>query len=122
MSKDHPVLSLPFVKDVKRKRSFWHVEPTGDHEKDWDTGVVYALDAIDYMKKSHMQAGFLQQVVSEMPPNWLSADHSIKIGFLSTFGQLACRSYVTAERFLKEKEELKEWVAGLEAKGKDKRR
>ncbi|MBA2881914.1 hypothetical protein HNR65_002248 [Desulfosalsimonas propionicica] len=44
------VESLPFVEDTREGRCFWSVYPTGNYEKDYKTGKLYAAFLCDYLR------------------------------------------------------------------------
>ncbi|WP_422003091.1 hypothetical protein [Roseovarius mucosus] len=96
---DHPILSLPFVRDVTTEerasgaapRCFWQVAPTGDHGADCATGARYAAAALDYMATASAPQ-VLQWAVFDM----MTMHHprsGIEVGFLSTFGRIATRAH-----------------------------
>lgn len=97
----HPILSLPFVRDLaahERKagtppRCFWHVFPTGDYGADCATGARYAALALDYMAATNTPQ-ILQWAVFDMMT--LGRRHSgIEVGFLSAFGRISTRAHAT---------------------------
>jgi hypothetical protein len=101
---DHPILSLPFVRDVTTEqrasgaapRCFWHVAPTGDYGADCATGARYAAAALDYMVAANTPQ-VLQWAVFDMIV--AGRRHSgIEVGFLSTFGRIATRAHATRLR------------------------
>lgn len=95
----HPILSLPFVRDVTTEerasgtpaRCFWHVTPTGSYGSDCATGARYAALALDYMAAANAPQ-VLHWAVFDMMT--LGRRHSgIEVGFLSTFGRIATRAH-----------------------------
>ena len=74
---------LPFIRDVKGKRRFWDVSPTGDYDTDWHIGERYALELLAYLARSQFPFLFTW-VVMAMPGE---EDRSgIEAGFLGTIG------------------------------------
>ncbi|MBQ0749628.1 MAG: hypothetical protein KBT70_05450, partial [Roseovarius sp.] len=101
---DHPILSLPFVRDPAAHertsgtpaRCFWHVAPTGSYGSDCSTGALYAAAALDYMAATNTPQ-VLQWAVFDMMT--VGRRHSgIEVGFLSTFGRIATRAHATRLR------------------------
>lgn len=98
---DHPILSLPFVRDPAGHehtagtppRCFWHVSPTGDYGADCALGARYAAAALDYMVAANLPE-ILQWAVFDMMT--VGRRHSgIEVGFLSAFGRIATRAHAT---------------------------
>lgn len=98
---EHPILSLPFVRDTTPHeptagtppRCFWHVAPTGDYGADCATGARYAALALDYMAATNTPQ-ILQWAVFDMMA--LQRPRSgIEVGFLSAFGRIAKRAHAT---------------------------
>ncbi len=96
---DHPILSLPFVRDPAghehtagtRPRCFWHVSPTGDYGADCALGARYAAAALDYMAATNTPQ-ILQWAVFDMMA--LQRPRSgIEVSFLSAFGRIATRAH-----------------------------
>ncbi|ARE82881.1 hypothetical protein ROSMUCSMR3_01388 [Roseovarius mucosus] len=96
---NHPILSLPFVRDVTTEerasgaapRCFWQVAPTGDYGADCATGARYAAAALDYMVAENT-AQILQWAVFDMMA-MCRPRSGIEVGFLSTFGRIATRAH-----------------------------
>ena len=98
---DHPILSLPFVRDPAAleptagtpPRCFWHVAPTGDYGADCATGARYAAAALDYMVAANLPE-ILQWTVFDMMA--LPRPRSgIEVGFLSAFGRISTTAHAT---------------------------
>ncbi|KJS41382.1 MAG: hypothetical protein VR71_18595 [Roseovarius sp. BRH_c41] len=97
----HPILSLPFVRDVTTverasgaaPRCFWQVAPTGDYGADCATGARYAAAALDYMVAANTPQ-VLQWAVFDMM-TMRRHRSGIEVGFLSTFGRIATRAHAT---------------------------
>lgn len=98
---DHPVLSLPFVRDtsgIERAlgadpRLFWSVQPTGDFMRDCATGADYASAALDYMVAANAPEVLSWAVFDMMAlPR---ARSGVEVGFLSTFGRIATKAHAT---------------------------
>lgn len=96
---EHPILSLPFVRDTTAleptagtpPRCFWHVAPTGDYGADCATGARYAAAALDYMVAANLPE-ILQWAVFDMMA--LPRPRSgIEVGFLSAFGRTSTRAH-----------------------------
>jgi hypothetical protein len=98
--KPHPIESLPFVFDqapksrTNPKRSFWHVEPTGDFHKDCRKGSEFAFELLRYEQEEKSGTSFLAMIVRQMPRD-LSG---IEVGFLETIGYAAQFGLLQAER------------------------
>jgi hypothetical protein len=96
---DHPILSLPFVRDLAAHeqasgaspRCFWQVAPTGDYGADCATGAHYAALALDYMATASAPQ-ILQWAVFDMMA-MRRPRSGIEVGFLSTFGRIATRAH-----------------------------
>lgn len=96
---NHPILSLPFVRDRTTEerasgaapRCFWHVSPTGDYGADCATGARYAAAALDYMVAEDT-AQILQWAVFDMMA-MRRPRSGIEVGFLSAFGRIATRAH-----------------------------
>jgi hypothetical protein len=95
----HPVLALPFVRNVTPReqaagaatRSFWSIQPTGDYGQDCATGARYAALAFETMASTRTPQ-ILQWAVLDMMT--AGRTHSgIKVGFLSAFGQIAAQAH-----------------------------
>ncbi|MBS4011323.1 MAG: hypothetical protein KGZ72_11270 [Roseovarius sp.] len=101
---DHPILSLPFVRDATTEerasgaapRCFWQVAPTGDYGADCALGARYAAAALDYMVAENT-AQILQWAVFDMMTMHRPRS-GIEVGFLSTFGRIATRAHATRLR------------------------
>ncbi|MBW4974054.1 hypothetical protein KZZ08_10515 [Roseovarius mucosus] len=95
----HPILSLPFVRDVTTKerasgaapRCFWQVAPTGDYGADCATGARYAAAALDYMVAANTPQ-VLQWTAFDMM-TMRRPRSGMEVGFLSTFGRIATRAH-----------------------------
>jgi hypothetical protein len=96
---EHPILSLPFVRDPAgrehtvgtRPRCFWHVATTGDYGADCALGARYAAAALDYMAAANAPH-ILQWAVFDMMAMQRRRS-GIEVGFLSTFGQTSTRAH-----------------------------
>ena len=95
----HPVLSLPFVRDATaderaagaEPRNFWCVEPSGNYAHNCAMGAQYARAALDYMVIANAPY-LLQWSVFDM--SLLRRPRSgVEIGFLSAFGRLAIQAH-----------------------------
>ena len=99
--KPHPIESLPFVRDrapnsrTNMRRCFWHVEPTGEYDKDCRTGARFALDFLRYEAAGEPGSGYLALIVKDMPAG---APTGIEVGFLQTIGYAAQFGLHQAER------------------------
>lgn len=91
----HPVLSLPFVRDAtaderaagSEPRRFWCVHPTGNFGHDCAMGAQYARAALDYMVIANAPY-LLQWSVFDMS-EMQRPRSGVEIGFVSAFGRLA---------------------------------
>jgi hypothetical protein len=85
------VPTLPFVADVRigkgrLRRSFWHVQPSGDFERDNATGVLFARCALAQMRADGMP-WLLAWIVKDMPR---SPEHQgLAVGFFSEIARVA---------------------------------
>ena len=90
LSESDDVAHLPFVKDLKKKqatkdgrrRSFWHVNPTGDYEIDCLTGKAYAIALLQYEMNNGGPGNFLNWISKDMP----SETSGIEVGFWIEIG------------------------------------
>lgn len=89
----HPLDLLPFtaLRDGKQlpkpigdqwPRCFWHVNPTGDHAEDCNTGRQYALVYLDFEENDVGGSGVLNMIVKDMPREMSGIEH--------TFLQMVC--------------------------------
>jgi len=94
----HP---LPFVKDGivmpdGPRRCFWHVEPTGDYERDCRTGEHFGLAFLEHHANSD-GFGILGFIIRDMLAKVEPQDQSgIRVGFISVLG-VALRHRVTSD-------------------------
>lgn len=71
------ITDLPFVVDRNKRRSFWHVSPSGDYVKDCDLGNKFALKYLAYEHAN--KSAMLGWIVRDMPKK-----HSgVEVGFLT---------------------------------------
>lgn len=96
---EHPVLSLPFVRDAtaderaagSEPRRFWCVHPTGNFGHDCAMGAQYARAALDYMVIANapylLQWSVFDMSVMQRPRS------GVEIGFVSAFGRLAMQAH-----------------------------
>jgi hypothetical protein len=116
-NKLHPITILPFVKDAAPKsrsdlrRSFWHVEPTGDYGEDCRIGHRYAIEYLRYELGERESPGYLGWIVKDMPDKF----GGIEVGFLNMVGRVARHGLLEAERLLTywENAERREYCGSL---------
>lgn len=96
---DHPVLTLPFVRDASAServagappRNFWTVYPSGDFIADCGVGAGYAAAALDYMVAANAPE-ILSWAVFDMM-RLPRARSGVEVGFLTAFGRAAVQGH-----------------------------
>ena len=79
------VTDLPFVKNRKGRRCFWHVSPTGRYAEDCIIGNYYALEAVAYMRAKGFPP-LLGWIARDMPR---ADDYTgVEVGFMHAISEL----------------------------------
>ncbi len=90
------MMMLPFIKDVGKgrykKRSFWHINTSGDYLKDTEIGEKYGMLLLDFMRR-YDDRTLLTQCVMGMKSAGDEAK-GIEVGFLTFFARAAQRCII----------------------------
>ncbi|OGP68422.1 MAG: hypothetical protein A2W27_11040 [Deltaproteobacteria bacterium RBG_16_44_11] len=115
------IKKLPFCKmagkGLDRRRYFWCTEPTGDYERDCQTGKRYAELALSCMKLPDAPAhSFLGWCVEDMVQEKDNGNDGIKVGFLNAIGTAAAASNLNlveyhGQRKMRTEKGLRLWAA-----------
>ena len=81
--------NLPFVKKTGDQIVFWSVKPTGDYNKDCQTGRDYGALALEHMVTADF-VPLLTWCIMDMPKK--KDCSGIEIGFLEFFAKVAVNS------------------------------